>query len=266
MKFKILAAVAAALMVVPVCQADIFDVRVTECWIGLSGPDGTADWFEITNFGDTVVDTGDIFYDDSNPMLSEGGFLESIALGPGESAVFLTSIEASDDISYDNAFLEFLDIWNYSGLIGIPAGGGNLGAGGDSVNLFQVDGSKLVPIDTLEYDDTFANVAATIERIGEGISDIRHSVLGENGTFESDSFFNDNLGDIRIVGSPGLFEGKLSEELLGDVNCDGVVSLLDVDPFVELLTTGGFSAKADINGDGVVSLLDVDPFVALLVG
>ena len=54
--------------------------------------------------------------------------------------------------------------------------------------------------------------------------------------------------------------------ILGDVNCDGYVSLLDVGPFVELLTDGGFSTKADINGDGAVTLLDVAPFVSILNG
>lgn len=54
--------------------------------------------------------------------------------------------------------------------------------------------------------------------------------------------------------------------LLGDVNCDGLVNLLDVDPFVDLISTGEFSDKADINMDGVVNLLDVTPFIALLNG
>ena len=68
-------------------------------------------------------------------------------------------------------------------------------------------------------------------------------------------------GDIVLNGS--FVPGGV---LLGDVNGDGVVSLLDVQPFVDLLTTGGFQPEADVNQDGVVSLLDVDPFVALLVG
>lgn len=54
--------------------------------------------------------------------------------------------------------------------------------------------------------------------------------------------------------------------LLGDVNLDGAVNLLDVAPFVELLSNGGFQAEADINQDGVVDLLDVAPFVDLLSG
>ena len=55
-------------------------------------------------------------------------------------------------------------------------------------------------------------------------------------------------------------------DIPGDVNCDGEVNLLDVAPFIDLLSNGGFSTKADINEDGSVDLLDVAPFVALLGG
>lgn len=58
--------------------------------------------------------------------------------------------------------------------------------------------------------------------------------------------------------------GSASSILLGDVNQDGVVNLLDVAPFVNAITTGTFIAEADINQDGVVDLLDVAPFVDLL--
>lgn len=54
--------------------------------------------------------------------------------------------------------------------------------------------------------------------------------------------------------------------LVGDVNCDDEVNLLDVAPFVDLVISGGFSEKADINADGLVDLLDVAPFVDILTG
>ena len=53
---------------------------------------------------------------------------------------------------------------------------------------------------------------------------------------------------------------------IGDINGDGVVNLLDVPPFVDLLTSGSFQFEADVNGDGLVDLLDVQPFVELLMG
>ena len=57
-----------------------------------------------------------------------------------------------------------------------------------------------------------------------------------------------------------------SLRLIGDVNQDGVVDLLDVAPFVELLNSGEFQIEGDINGDGEITLLDVGPFVDLING
>ena len=54
--------------------------------------------------------------------------------------------------------------------------------------------------------------------------------------------------------------------LLGDVNLDGAVNGLDVDPFVAILLNGPHNGAADMNGDGVVNGLDVDLFVAAVVG
>ena len=55
-----------------------------------------------------------------------------------------------------------------------------------------------------------------------------------------------------------------ADVLHGDVNLDGVINLLDVQPFINLLSTGEFQAEADVNKDGIVNLLDVDPFIQLL--
>lgn len=52
--------------------------------------------------------------------------------------------------------------------------------------------------------------------------------------------------------------------LLGDINQDGVVDLLDVAPFVDLIVNTEFQSEADINNDGEVNLLDVEPFVKLI--
>lgn len=54
--------------------------------------------------------------------------------------------------------------------------------------------------------------------------------------------------------------------LLGDLNGDGAVTLLDVGPFVAAISDGSPNPAADINCDGMVDLLDVGPFVDLLSG
>ena len=74
-------------------------------------------------------------------------------------------------------------------------------------------------------------------------------------------FMNVNGDNIQI----DSFELSPEKLLLGDVNCDGVVDLLDIEPFVDAITTGTFSVKSDVNEDQVVDLLDVAPFVAILL-
>ena len=62
------------------------------------------------------------------------------------------------------------------------------------------------------------------------------------------------------------FVGEGSSLLLGDANLDGLVNLLDVAPFVDLLSEGEYLPTADLNCDGAVNLLDVAPFVDVLAG
>jgi hypothetical protein len=62
------------------------------------------------------------------------------------------------------------------------------------------------------------------------------------------------LNDFEIADNARIVLAEVVDELIGDVNCDGEVSLLDVAPFVALITEGGFFNKADINQDGAVDL------------
>ena len=63
--------------------------------------------------------------------------------------------------------------------------------------------------------------------------------------------------------------------LTGDLNCDGSVNFVDINPFVLRLSNptayqaaypGCPNANADINADGSVNFRDINPFVALLAG
>ena len=66
-----------------------------------------------------------------------------------------------------------------------------------------------------------------------------------------------DLQALDIIGFDPIF-------LVGDVNQDGTVDFLDIQPFIALLATSTFQLEADINGDGEVGFLDVLPFIALL--
>ena len=63
-----------------------------------------------------------------------------------------------------------------------------------------------------------------------------------------------------------LQSGDVTPPLLGDVNLDGTVNGLDVDPFTDALLGGTYQTEADMNEDGLVNGLDVDPFVVAVVG
>ena len=76
----------------------------------------------------------------------------------------------------------------------------------------------------------------------------------------------------RIMGSSigiGAYEKAsamfLANRILGDANGDGVVNLLDIFVFVDLITSDGYSLNADFNEDGAVDKTDVGPFVAALI-
>ncbi len=86
-------------------------------------------------------------------------------------------------------------------------------------------------------------------------------------------FIASDLGEGSVIeaGVDGVSIELLScsddmEVIHGDVNMDGVVNLLDVGPFIDILNSGGFQAEADVNKDGVVNLLDVNPFIDVING
>lgn len=75
---------------------------------------------------------------------------------------------------------------------------------------------------------------------------------------------------------PQLVEDVLCKKcLIGDMNCDGFVTVGDISPFVLAITNpAGYEAafpdccleSADVNCDGFVTVGDISPFVALLTG
>lgn len=121
----------------------------------------------------------------------------------------------------------------------------NLSFNGVSVDLVNTDFEQVLADGSFLYFMGVTNNSATdttafITTLGDGV-------------------FLYNYDDlIRVVNNDVV--------LLGDVNLDGAVNLLDVGPFVDLISAGGFQAEADINQDDAVNLLDVGPFVAILAG
>lgn len=174
--------------------------KLTEAYTGLSGPDGTADWVEVTNFGTSTGDTSTLWYDDESLDIGSAGQLPSFMLAPGESAVFLVDLDAgteADEVAAFNA------LWGAGINVAGFVGGGSLGGGGDTAALLTAGGDV---IDTLSYAS--GGAAATFED-PSGMGTPVLSQLGVNGAFESAPFANENLNPIdpfliTLVGSPGI--------------------------------------------------------------
>ena len=62
-----------------------------------------------------------------------------------------------------------------------------------------------------------------------------------------------------------IFSVVIDNSLLGDVNADGEVNILDVVTTVDLVLNGGYNYAADANQDGEVNVLDVVMIVSFIL-
>ena len=183
------------------------------------------------------------------------------------------------------------DVVNIEFLLGVLESWDGSGAppSGDFINVRVGDGlsSKLIFSETFSRplappqsyeppDGVLLSEGKDLGSFGIVSSDSAYD-MGSDPTFHQISHSSSTLVVEWFADGPG-YQGGGDESwaienvrialsiLLGDVNCDGEVNLLDVDPFIDAISSGEYNAKADINQDGVVNLLDVDPFIAILSG
>ena len=84
-----------------------------------------------------------------------------------------------------------------------------------------------------------------------------------NGMIHFDANGAINLGNALGQKMGALLSNPL-QVLRGDVNLDGVVSFLDISPFIAILSAEGFQAEADCDENGIVNFLDISTFIAIL--
>lgn len=94
---------------------------------------------------------------------------------------------------------------------------------------------------------------------------INASIIGTGSILTLDFIISSNGPNEQVAFNNIVIRGDLAG-ILGDINCDGVVNLLDVGPFVDAVSNGVVDPKADINEDGSDNLLDVAGFIELLSG
>ena len=178
--------------------------------------DTTPDWFELTNLGDSAIDPGTLYYDDSSADPTDGGQLAGITtLAAGESAIYLVSWQ--DDFPGPNPFpppfdpadalAAFESFWNTNGAYQVgyildadTAGGPGLGGGGDTVNIFDGNMMGATLLATRSYPDSSNEFPADTQGVtwvnDPATSSSVHAQLGVAGAFAS-------VGGTQ-VGSPGF--------------------------------------------------------------
>lgn len=169
--------------------------------------------------------------------------LVTISTDPNESMLFLATPGPAATVNADNQFDQLANLIALTGMVNIS----------DPLNL--AGGSMVF--------DLGSAGPAPFDLIGGQLS-----VAGETLTVELPVAIDVAVTpdvSVNVVASIVL-TGELTPFVIGDVNCDGAVNLLDVNPFLDALISTSFTPKADINQDGAVNLLDVDGFVDLLVG
>lgn len=134
--------------------------------------------------------------------------------------------------------------------------------------IYQVPFANGTPLgDGSGFDEQFIDITGFVFRqmafgfTNDGDMLLNHGLVQWNlqSSFGATDRLNVEIKSMEIV---------FAEEdcLLGDVNGDGVVTLLDVGPFVSLITNQILQCEGDINEDGIVDLLDIAPFVSILTG
>ena len=202
-----------ALMVVLAMSVSAFaayDLQITEMYSGLSEEDGTADWFEITNYGDAACDLSSVslFYDDDSSDWEDAAQITGISsIAVGESVVVMISDET-------DAVDTMRTLWNLNSSVqvGIVDGKGLSNKKEDGVTLFAAD-QTVIDYVTYEWPSS-GMMCQTVDVAYDNTTTA--SVAGVNGAYASNTFYNTTAGcDICLVGSPAVVPEPATMALLG---------------------------------------------------
>lgn len=127
----------------------------------------------------------------------------------------------------------------------------SLGTGDESIDVTIEGGATTNFVDAPDDGDDYVNpFGTTVITAGTNITFTGVGSLADAGA---------RVAEITVQ-IPG------TGVLLGDVDLDGEVTFLDIQPFIAVLSGNGFQLEADCDESGVVDFLDISVFIAILAG
>jgi len=232
-------------------------LRITEA-MSSSGPGGTADWFEVTNYGNTAADITGYKMDDNSFAAGSAVPLNGVTtIGPGESVIFVESAAPATDVPAFRTFWGFAE----SVQVGSYAGNGvGFGSGGDGAAIFN---SANVLISSVTFGAATTgrsfyyvyNSSGTMLSTGAPVS-----ALGTVGAFTSANA----LGN---VGSPGVSASSLDLAFTSGINRFAKTGAVYSSPVTFQKKNGSDVATISIvSGPAWLSLANITQSGATLTG
>ncbi len=156
-------------------------LRVTEA-MSSSGSGGTADWFEVSNYGTTAIDITGYKMDDSSFSFASAVALSGItSIGAGETVIFVEG--AAGDVAGFRSF--------WGGLSGVQVGyysgsGVGFSSNGDGVVVFNGSGSEVTQQATFGaatsgssfYFDSTGTAAGVVSTVGTDGTQVTFATTG----------------------------------------------------------------------------------------
>ncbi|NDH78271.1 MAG: T9SS C-terminal target domain-containing protein, partial [Flavobacteriia bacterium] len=215
--------------ITPAAAVWVPEIVVSEIMAGSNSTGYNADWFEIYNYGDTVVNIGGFSWDDESDISGTSVF-PSVTISPGEAIVVLNDSSTNKDA--------FLAEWKlYPGSVTIVANDEltgsfpSLSQNGDGVYLYDASGAALT---NSLYSAATAGYSVEFDTTGAFTGD---AVDGTNGAYTSLE------GD---VGSPGNLTPN------SNVNEQSIVRNIYPNP-----TTGMFTVELGVELEYTVQIVNM---------
>ncbi len=146
------------------------------------------------------------------------------------------------------------------------------------------NGVRILNSDTIELMKTIHN---PISNSMQGLmwyykNSNGRELFGHNGSDTGSSTemfisFSENIGVVLLTNSNNYdamiqiennlfdFAEETNFMLIGDINNDGIINILDIIQMVNLILVNEYSNSADINDDGIVNILDVVQIVTIIL-